>query len=117
MEETKENVANAPEEVTSAANPEAEEYYAQLQRVMADFDNYRKRVVKEKDAQYSVILSEVSFKRSISFNVSTIKFLSLPSDEFTKLLSDSFNDFLFAKDSVIYSILASFTAGINVYSL
>jgi molecular chaperone GrpE len=59
MEETKENVANAPEEVTSAANPEAEEYYAQLQRVMADFDNYRKRVVKEKDAQYSVILSEV----------------------------------------------------------
>ena len=59
MEETKENVANTPEEVTSAANPEAEEYYAQLQRVMADFDNYRKRVVKEKDAQYSVILSEV----------------------------------------------------------
>jgi molecular chaperone GrpE len=59
MEETKENVANAPEETTSAANPEAEEYYAQLQRVMADFDNYRKRVVKEKDAQYSVILSEV----------------------------------------------------------
>ena len=59
MEENKENVANAPEEVTSAANPEAEEYYAQLQRVMADFDNYRKRVVKEKDAQYSVILSEV----------------------------------------------------------
>ena len=59
MEETKENVATTPEEVTSAANPEAEEYYAQLQRVMADFDNYRKRVVKEKDAQYSVILSEV----------------------------------------------------------
>ena len=59
MEETKENVANAPEEVATAANPEAEEYYAQLQRVMADFDNYRKRVVKEKDAQYSVILSEV----------------------------------------------------------
>ena len=26
----------------------AEEYYAQLQRVMADFDNYRKRVTKEK---------------------------------------------------------------------
>ena len=59
MEETKENVATSPEEVTTAANPEAEEYYAQLQRVMADFDNYRKRVVKEKDAQYSVILSEV----------------------------------------------------------
>ena len=59
MEETKENVSNTPEEVTTAANPEAEEYYAQLQRVMADFDNYRKRVVKEKDAQYSVILSEV----------------------------------------------------------
>ena len=48
MEETKENVANTPEEVATAANPEAEEYYAQLQRVMADFDNYRKRVVKEK---------------------------------------------------------------------
>lgn len=59
MEETKENVANTPEESVTAANPEAEEYYAQLQRVMADFDNYRKRVVKEKDAQYSVILSEV----------------------------------------------------------
>jgi molecular chaperone GrpE len=59
MEETKENVAATPEDVTTAANPEAEEYYAQLQRVMADFDNYRKRVVKEKDAQYSVILSEV----------------------------------------------------------
>ena len=59
MEETKENVAQAAEEVTTAANPEAEEYYAQLQRVMADFDNYRKRVAKEKDAQYSVILSEV----------------------------------------------------------
>ena len=55
MEETKENVAQAAEEVTTAANPEAEEYYAQLQRVMADFDNYRKRVAKEKDAQYSVI--------------------------------------------------------------
>ena len=59
MEETKENVAQTTEEVATTANPEAEEYYAQLQRVMADFDNYRKRVAKEKDAQYSVILSEV----------------------------------------------------------
>ena len=60
MEENNNNVNSAVEEVKeNQSNPEAEEYYAQLQRVMADFDNYRKRVVKEKDAQYSVILSEV----------------------------------------------------------
>jgi len=64
MEETKENVATNTEEVNdttsnSVANAEAEEYYAQLQRVMADFDNYRKRTVKEKDALYSIISSEI----------------------------------------------------------
>lgn len=64
MEETKENVATNVEGAnattsSAAANPEAEEYYAQLQRVMADFDNYRKRTVKEKDALYSIISSEI----------------------------------------------------------
>lgn len=64
MEETKENVATNTEEVNNAAsnvvaNAEAEEYYAQLQRVMADFDNYRKRTVKEKDALYGIISSEI----------------------------------------------------------
>ena len=60
MEETKESLSSVTlDEATAAVNPEAEEYYAQLQRVMADFDNYRKRVIKDKDAQYSVILSEV----------------------------------------------------------
>jgi len=64
MEETKENVAtNADAGNDTAANvvanAEAEEYYAQLQRVMADFDNYRKRTVKEKDALYSIISSEI----------------------------------------------------------
>ena len=64
MEETKENVATNTEEVNDTAsnvgaNAEAEEYYAQLQRVMADFDNYRKRTVKEKEALYSIISSEI----------------------------------------------------------
>lgn len=40
-------------------NALAEEYYAQLQRVMADFDNYRKRVAKEKDSLYSLISAEL----------------------------------------------------------
>ena len=61
MEETQQNTVLENEEVKEEkeVNGAAEEYYAQLQRVMADFDNYRKRVIKEKDAQYSVILSEV----------------------------------------------------------
>ena len=64
MEETKENVATNVEATNDTAanvvaNAEAEEYYAQLQRVMADFDNYRKRTVKEKDALYSIISSEI----------------------------------------------------------
>ena len=37
----------------------AEEYYAQLQRVMADFDNYRKRVTKEKESLYNLISAEL----------------------------------------------------------
>ena len=40
-------------------NALAEEYYGQLQRVMADFDNYRKRVTKEKDALYGIISAEL----------------------------------------------------------
>lgn len=61
MEETKENVAinNEETEANTTVNAEAEEYYAQLQRVMADFDNYRKRTGKEKDALYSIISSEI----------------------------------------------------------
>lgn len=46
-------------EVKSEVNQEAEEYYAQLQRVMADFDNYKKRIQKEKAAQYSLITAEL----------------------------------------------------------
>jgi len=46
-------------EVKSEISPEAEEYYAQLQRVMADFDNYKKRIQKEKTAQYSLITAEL----------------------------------------------------------
>lgn len=65
MEDTQENavvekdvdIDTTKEEKVS--NPEAEEYYAQLQRVMADFDNYRKRVTKEKDALYAIISSEL----------------------------------------------------------
>ena len=51
MEETNNNVNEVDEakdsevaqQQNAESNPEAEEYYAQLQRVMADFDNYRKR--------------------------------------------------------------------------
>jgi len=46
-------------EVKSEVSPEAEEYYGQLQRVMADFDNYKKRIQKEKAAQYSLITAEL----------------------------------------------------------
>lgn len=47
----------AKEEKESGAT--AEEYYAQLQRVMADFDNYRKRVTKEKESLYNLISAEL----------------------------------------------------------
>ena len=46
-------------EVKSEVSPEAEEYYAQLQRVMADFDNYKKRIQKEKESLYSIISAEL----------------------------------------------------------
>lgn len=61
MEETQQNTVLETEEVKEEKDTgaTAEEYYAQLQRVMADFDNYRKRVAKEKDAQYSLITSEL----------------------------------------------------------
>ena len=61
MEETQQNTVLENEEVKEEkeVNAMAEEYYAQLQRVMADFDNYRKRVAKEKDAQYSIITAEL----------------------------------------------------------
>ena len=61
MEETQQNTVLENEEVKEEkeVNAVAEEYYAQLQRVMADFDNYRKRVAKEKDAQYSLITAEL----------------------------------------------------------
>ena len=45
------------EEKTNTAS--AEEYYSQLQRVMADFDNYRKRVAKDKEALYTLISAEL----------------------------------------------------------
>ena len=46
-------------DMKTEVSPEAEEYYAQLQRVMADFDNYKKRIQKEKAAQYSLITAEL----------------------------------------------------------
>lgn len=61
MEEMENEVLEQQEvnEVKSEVSPEAEEYYAQLQRVMADFDNYKKRIQKEKAAQYSLITAEL----------------------------------------------------------
>lgn len=53
------NLEGSDEVKAEVGNPEAEEYYAQLQRVMADFDNYRKRMTKEKEALYSIISSEI----------------------------------------------------------
>ena len=58
VNETEEKVEEKAEEKVENT-PSAEEYYAQLQRVMADFDNYRKRVTKEKDALYNIISAEL----------------------------------------------------------
>lgn len=62
-QETKVNEENLEEKEVNkeekGANGSAEEYYAQLQRVMADFDNYRKRVAKDKDALYNIISAEL----------------------------------------------------------
>jgi len=54
--EVVQNEAVKDEKETGAT---AEEYYAQLQRVMADFDNYRKRVTRDKDALYNLISAEL----------------------------------------------------------
>lgn len=59
MEETQNTQVNEKEENNVENTPTAEEYYAQLQRVMADFDNYRKRMTKEKDALYNIISAEL----------------------------------------------------------
>lgn len=61
MEEIKNEVANTEEVVKDEkeVSGTAEEYYGQLQRVMADFDNYRKRMTKEKDALYGIISAEL----------------------------------------------------------
>ena len=37
----------------------AEEYFDSLKRNMADFDNFKKRITKEKDSLYGSILAEV----------------------------------------------------------
>ena len=59
MEETQNTELSEKETEKNDNTPTAEEYYAQLQRVMADFDNYRKRVTKEKDALYGIISAEL----------------------------------------------------------
>ena len=59
MEETQNTEVNEKETEKTDNTPTAEEYYAQLQWVMADFDNYRKRVTKEKDALYGIISAEL----------------------------------------------------------
>ena len=59
MEETQNAQVSEKEAENVQNTPTAEEYYAQLQRVMADFDNYRKRVTKEKDALYNIISAEL----------------------------------------------------------
>ena len=62
MEEIQNAEVNTEAEVIKddkETNALAEEYYAQLQRVMADFDNYRKRVTREKEALYNLISAEL----------------------------------------------------------
>lgn len=39
----------------------ADEYFEHLKRNMAEFDNFKKRITKEKDNMYSTILSDVLF--------------------------------------------------------
>ena len=51
-DEQAENLQSKPacdeEEKTDAKSDEAKEYFSQMQRIQAEFDNYRKRVVKER---------------------------------------------------------------------
>ena len=42
-----ETTAEGVAEATTAADPKAEEYLADLQRLKAEFDNYRKRILRE----------------------------------------------------------------------
>jgi len=62
MEDNNNNLNNVVEEneavKSTESNPEAEEYYVQLQRVMADFDNYRKRVSRDNNGIRAGIISE-----------------------------------------------------------
>ncbi len=55
VEANKEDMAKEEKET----NALAEEYYAQLQRNKADFENYKKRITKEKDALYAIISAEL----------------------------------------------------------
>lgn len=46
-------------EMYEAKDQESKEYYEALQRVMAEFDNYKKRTKKEKEETYSSAAGEV----------------------------------------------------------
>ena len=37
----------------------ADEYYDSLKRNMADFDNYKKRIVKEKESLHTMIVADI----------------------------------------------------------
>lgn len=43
----------------SEQKKKAEEYYDHLKRNMADFDNFKKRIIKEKDSLYVNIVSDI----------------------------------------------------------
>lgn len=81
----------------------ADEYFEHLKRNMAEFDNYKKRIAKEKDSMYNVIASDL---------VADI----LPSlDNFEKALAQDVQDTAF-KDgiSMIYTQLCDALKKIGV---
>ena len=61
QEETKDNNKNV-EELKAKLKEEKEksdEYYEHLKRNMAEFDNYKKRISKEKDMMYNTISADI----------------------------------------------------------
>lgn len=69
-EKNLEDVENASEDITVAdlmkdnekLKQENEKYYEHLQRTAAEFDNYKKRMQKEKDATYNLAVGDVVVK-------------------------------------------------------
>lgn len=59
VEEAEETVEEAVEEVKAVSNEEYSELYDKYLRVIAEFDNYKKRTQKEKEEIYSLAKADV----------------------------------------------------------